>query len=165
MLKESIKLPIFTDGFRLIDLLCQSYPHTVWSWPLRMDPEKIWPRATDRETSYVWKISSRTFTRTKLHVRAPTGRWDIAHEVPTDPPNVWPKIWLHEKKKSGIGWQNFWIKHFHSRRWRDDRSTSGRSVGGGGSSLDSKRSRELAIQSQYNKHNLWDTFCFLCVCV
>jgi hypothetical protein len=25
-LKESIKLPIFTDGFRLIDLLCQSYP-------------------------------------------------------------------------------------------------------------------------------------------
>ena len=26
MLKESIKSPIFTDGFRLIDLLCQSYP-------------------------------------------------------------------------------------------------------------------------------------------
>ncbi len=31
MLKESIKSLIFTDGFRLIDLLCQSYPHTVWS--------------------------------------------------------------------------------------------------------------------------------------
>ncbi len=26
MLKESIKSSIFTDGFRLIDLLCQSYP-------------------------------------------------------------------------------------------------------------------------------------------
>ena len=26
MLKESIKSQIFTDGFRLIDLLCQSYP-------------------------------------------------------------------------------------------------------------------------------------------
>jgi hypothetical protein len=26
MLKESIKSPIFTDGFRLVDLLCQSYP-------------------------------------------------------------------------------------------------------------------------------------------
>ena len=41
MLKESIKSPIFTDGFRLIDLLCQSYPpHCVvlrlelseWLW-------------------------------------------------------------------------------------------------------------------------------------
>ena len=85
MLKESIKSPIFTDGFRLIDLLCQSYPHTVWSWALRMAPEKFWPRATDRETCYVWKVSSRAFTRTKPHVRSPTGRWDIAHEVPTDP--------------------------------------------------------------------------------
>ena len=26
MLKESIKAPLFTDGVRLIDLLCQSYP-------------------------------------------------------------------------------------------------------------------------------------------
>jgi hypothetical protein len=41
MLKESIKSPIFTGGFRLIDLLCQSYPpHCVvlsldlseWLW-------------------------------------------------------------------------------------------------------------------------------------
>ena len=41
MLKESIKSPIFTDGFRLMDLLCQSYPpHCVvlrlelseWLW-------------------------------------------------------------------------------------------------------------------------------------
>jgi hypothetical protein len=27
MLKETIKTPIFTDGFRLIDLVCQSYPY------------------------------------------------------------------------------------------------------------------------------------------
>ena len=27
MLKESLKAPLFTDGFRLSDLLCQSYPH------------------------------------------------------------------------------------------------------------------------------------------
>jgi hypothetical protein len=26
MLKESIKAPLFTDDFRLIDFLCQSYP-------------------------------------------------------------------------------------------------------------------------------------------
>jgi hypothetical protein len=31
MLKESIKVPLFTDEFRLIDLLCQSYPTRVVS--------------------------------------------------------------------------------------------------------------------------------------
>jgi hypothetical protein len=30
-LKESLKAPLFTDGFRLSDLLCQSYPPHVWS--------------------------------------------------------------------------------------------------------------------------------------
>jgi len=32
-------------------------PHTMWSWALRIALEKIWPRATERETCYVWKIS------------------------------------------------------------------------------------------------------------
>jgi hypothetical protein len=32
MLKESLKAPLFTDGFRLSDLLCQSYPPHVWSF-------------------------------------------------------------------------------------------------------------------------------------
>jgi hypothetical protein len=31
MLKESIQSPLSTDGFRLIDLLCQSYPTCVVS--------------------------------------------------------------------------------------------------------------------------------------
>jgi hypothetical protein len=31
MLKESIKAPLFTDDFRLIDFLCQSYPTYVVS--------------------------------------------------------------------------------------------------------------------------------------
>ena len=48
-----------------------------------------------------WKISSRAFTRTKLHVRSPTGRWDIAHEVPTDPKKlatmcVWERVCVLE---------------------------------------------------------------------
>jgi hypothetical protein len=44
MLKESIKSPIFTDGFRLIDLLCQSYPpHCV---VLRLElSEWIWKKS------------------------------------------------------------------------------------------------------------------------
>jgi hypothetical protein len=40
MLKESLKAPLFTDGFRLSDLLCQSYPPHVWSGALRLAPEK-----------------------------------------------------------------------------------------------------------------------------
>jgi hypothetical protein len=44
MLKESIKSPIFTDGFRLINLLCQSYPpHCV---VLRLElSEWIWKKS------------------------------------------------------------------------------------------------------------------------
>jgi hypothetical protein len=44
MLKESIKSPIFTDRFRLIDWLCQSYPpHCV---VLRLDlSEWLWKKS------------------------------------------------------------------------------------------------------------------------
>ena len=37
MLKESLKAPLFTDGFRLSDLLCQSYPdHTPHMYGLEL---------------------------------------------------------------------------------------------------------------------------------
>ncbi len=53
MLKESLKAPLFTDGFRLIDLLCQSYPPHVWFLISPIGSGKIWPWATERETCYV----------------------------------------------------------------------------------------------------------------
>jgi hypothetical protein len=43
MFKESLKSSVFTDGFRLSDLLCQSYPPHVWSWTLQLSPEKSDP--------------------------------------------------------------------------------------------------------------------------
>jgi hypothetical protein len=54
MLKESLKAPLFTDGFRLSDLLCQSYPfHTCMVLRSLIGSGKTLGRATERETCYV----------------------------------------------------------------------------------------------------------------
>jgi len=63
---------------------------------------KIWPRATERETCYVWKISSRASTYTNPHAGVPTGCWDIAHELPTDPESLWGPE--NKAKVCGVGW-------------------------------------------------------------
>jgi len=59
MLKESLKAPLFTDGFRLSDLLCQSYlTCAVSSSPnahcfrKQMNYELIFPQEKEKENEF-----------------------------------------------------------------------------------------------------------------
>jgi hypothetical protein len=91
MLKESIKSPIFTDGFRLIDLLCQSYP--PYCVVLRLElSEWLWKKS-HREQPIVrlamCERSSLGLPHTENRMSGRPRVAEIAHEVPKDPESPW----------------------------------------------------------------------------
>jgi len=89
MLKASLKAPLFTDGFRLSDLLYQSYPPHVWSRALRLAPEK-----SDREQPSVrltmCERSPPGFPHTQIRIPGcPRVAEILLMSSPTDPESLW----------------------------------------------------------------------------
>ena len=155
MLKESIKSPIFTDGFRLIDWLCQSYPpHCV---VLRLElSEWLWKKS-HREQPIVRLAMCERSSLGLPHTQNRMSRRPRVPEIllmrSPQTPRVCGDLKTRPKFVGLDSWGQIFCQLSETEREEEDRrQTTQASLPSPGDAVGDYL--ELAMQSQYNKRNL-----------